>query len=463
MAYAPIIKLEKFTSEKDNTQIWLNDNNMKALQAISYFLQDTTNSWYQSLVTKPQTFQEFKVAFLGYFSNNNSINCLVNTFTTIKQKENEAVITYLECFYKNLRQIQAIQADYFTVPQILNQFIRGLYIDLQATIINARNFEATELEANYAHTVNLENGNRFQNQSRLASSLTNQQWQQEMRACHYCVTRDQLISIKTLITNYKLRIISILTKLPIYDAANISNPNDAAIILTSNLSAFSINLSTAVPTHLSAATEITTTELEIIDDSLSTDFHLLVTPKDTLPNNTATNQKQLITSNILPATVTNDKLLTTIFLFELEKTTPVPLFSEAALDTKPITTMYTNMKVDGHAIKLILNSESAGSIITRQLMDQLCHRVDQAAINGIITPIKVLVIEAIQYQALLEEKEKKPTWEAYQVSWANENHNKLLSILSWDEPEKGKQREKLIWETDNLTWTDNNKPTSNWE
>ncbi|KAG9299993.1 hypothetical protein G9A89_009721 [Geosiphon pyriformis] len=29
----------------------------------------------------------------------------------------------------------------------------------------------------------------------------------------------------------------------------------------------------------------------------------------------------------------------------------------------------------------------------------------------------------------LEEKKEKPTWEAYQVSWADVNHNKLLPIL----------------------------------
>ncbi|KAG9296031.1 hypothetical protein G9A89_011883 [Geosiphon pyriformis] len=79
-----------------------------------------------------------------------------------QQGENEAVTTYLGCFHRNLHQIQAIQTDYFTAPQILNQFIRGLYssilqhvcpmhsADLQATITNARDFEAVKLEANYA-------------------------------------------------------------------------------------------------------------------------------------------------------------------------------------------------------------------------------------------------------------------------------------------------------------------------
>ncbi|KAG9286374.1 hypothetical protein G9A89_014540 [Geosiphon pyriformis] len=88
--------------------------------------------------------------------------------------------------------------------------------------------------------------------------------------------------------------------------------------------------------------------------------------------------------------------------------------------------MYTDARVDGHPIKLILDSGSAGSIIIRQLMNQLGHRVDRAAsariitadgatktpiskiddflfeVNGIMTPIKVLVIEATQYQALVD-------------------------------------------------------------
>ncbi|KAG9295447.1 hypothetical protein G9A89_013476 [Geosiphon pyriformis] len=148
MAYAPITKIEKFTSEKNDAQ-------------------DTTDSWYQSLAIKPQTFQKFKTAFLGYFSNNNSINYLANAFTTIKQGETKAVTTYLRCFHRNLHQIQAIQTDYFIVPQILNQFIHGLCSSLlqymylmhpqtfQNAVTNARDFESAKLEANHAQAINL--------------------------------------------------------------------------------------------------------------------------------------------------------------------------------------------------------------------------------------------------------------------------------------------------------------------
>ncbi|KAG9294588.1 hypothetical protein G9A89_008067 [Geosiphon pyriformis] len=91
---------------------------------------------------------------------------------------------------------------------------------------------------------------------------------------------------------------------------------------------------------------------------------------------------------------------------------------------KPITALYINARVREIDIKLILNSGSAGSIITKQLMDQLGCRIDHAAtawiitadgntkiligkinnfsfkINGIQISTKVLIIEATQYQAL---------------------------------------------------------------
>ncbi|KAG9287863.1 hypothetical protein G9A89_017458 [Geosiphon pyriformis] len=143
------------------------------------------------------------------------------------------------------------------------------------------------------------------------------------------------------------------------------------------------------------------------------------------PNNPETNQKQSLTNNISLATITNNELLAAIFSFKFKETTPVPLFSGAILDTKPIITMYTDAKVDGHFIKLILDNRSAGSIITKQLMDQLDCQIDRTAsakiitangatknligeiddflieVNSIIIPIKVLIMEATQYQALI--------------------------------------------------------------
>ncbi|KAG9288573.1 hypothetical protein G9A89_008445 [Geosiphon pyriformis] len=86
--------------------------------------------------------------------------------------------------------------------------------------------------------------------------------------------------------------------------------------------------------------------------------------KDASLYNWKPNQHKSLTSNISPVTITNDKLLATIFLFEFKEITPVLLFSKAVLDTKLITVMYTDVKIDDYITKLILDSGSAGNIIT---------------------------------------------------------------------------------------------------
>ncbi|KAG9295141.1 hypothetical protein G9A89_006122 [Geosiphon pyriformis] len=397
MAYAPIAKLNNFISEEDNAQVWLNDvekaiaanrwNNAQAMQTISYFLKDTINSY---------------------------INCLVNTFTTMKQRETEAVTTYLGHFHRNLCQIQTIDANYFTAPQILNQFIRGLHSSilqhvcllhpgtLQDAVTCAKDFESTKLEANHTQAVNLvmngsseldsklekfKNSNCGQNQPRLSSS-TNQQWQQKMHICHYCdkqghiqINCHQLLNSESSI---KLNTIS-----------NYLLANDAAINL-STISISSFNLSTNGPNlSVTATGNISTTTANNLSTPNDSDpatkltghqtgscqwnsgtgnpqnpnsqnyLSLLVTPENASPSNQKSTQKQQTrTSNILPATVTNDKLLNTIFPFEFEELSTMSLFSGAALENKPVTIIYTDAKIDGHLIKLILDSGLAGSIIT---------------------------------------------------------------------------------------------------
>ncbi|KAG9302269.1 hypothetical protein G9A89_008760 [Geosiphon pyriformis] len=133
---------------------------------------------------------------------------------------------------------------------------------------------------------------------------------------------------------------------------------------------------------------------------------LLVTPEDISPNNIKPNQKQPLTNNIPPATVTNDKLLTAIFSFKLEKLTSTSLFSEVMLKEKPITTMYMDAKMDSHPIKLILNIDHTAStriIMADKITKTPIGEIDNFPfeVNSIITPIKVLVMEATQYQALV--------------------------------------------------------------
>ncbi|KAG9284301.1 hypothetical protein G9A89_002111 [Geosiphon pyriformis] len=138
------------------------------------------------------------------------------------------------------------------------------------------------------------------------------------------------------------------------------------------------------------------------------------------------NNNQQTKSNIPPVTITKDTTLATIFPFDINNLNTHSLFSGAAINQdKPIMALYTDAKVRRIDIKLILDSGSAGSIITKQFMDQLGHQVDCVAtaqiitadentktpieeidnfpfkINGIQIPIKVLIMEATQYQALI--------------------------------------------------------------
>ncbi|KAG9285989.1 hypothetical protein G9A89_022665 [Geosiphon pyriformis] len=311
-----------------------------------------------------------------------------------------------------------------------------------------------------------------------------------MRVCHYC-------------------------ELLIYDIAatllttDISNANLSANN-TSNLSAIiTIHLSTAAsdnlsaPTNSNTATELTSkqnpkakinpTKLEIVNSIFphnQQDFDNKIQAPDVPSNNPETNQKQLLTSNIPLATITENKSLDVIFLFQLKEPSTTPLFSGAVLDTKLITAMYTDTKVDGHAIKLILDIDCTANariittngvtktpialvgndwlVKTNAVLNWNMQEL-QLSQNGQYTRVPVmcghfkttnLTTPLIEFK----EEEMKPIWEAYQVSWANSKHNKLLPVLSWNDNSKGKQKEELIWKANQVWEIDNDQEELiNWE
>ncbi|KAG9291077.1 hypothetical protein G9A89_012949 [Geosiphon pyriformis] len=129
---------------------------------------------------------------------------------------------------------------------------------------------------------------------------------------------------------------------------------------------------------------------------------------------------------IPPAQIAQNANLSDIFPFEFEANESLFLLSNAAVnEQKAITAIYTEATVEGKLICLILNSGLAGSIITYQLIQQLKQNVDRPAqtvivtvdgmkktlvgeiddfsfsINRITIPVKVLVMNAPQYQALV--------------------------------------------------------------
>ncbi|KAG9287174.1 hypothetical protein G9A89_003022 [Geosiphon pyriformis] len=82
-------------------------------------------------------------------------------------------------------------------------------------------------------------------------------------------------------------------------------------------------------------------------------------------------------TTIPPARIAKNANLSDIFPFEFEANElPFLLSNAVANEQKAITAMYTKAEVEGKPIRLILNSESARSIITYQLMQQLKRNVD---------------------------------------------------------------------------------------
>ncbi|KAG9289286.1 hypothetical protein G9A89_007847 [Geosiphon pyriformis] len=137
-------------------------------------------------------------------------------------------------------------------------------------------------------------------------------------------------------------------------------------------------------------------------------------------------RSNLSNHTIVPAQIAQNANLSNIFPFEFEANESSFLLSNAAVNKqKAITAMYTEATVERKPIRLILDSGSAGSIITYQLMQQLKQNIDRPAqtvivtadgmkktpvgeiddfpfsIDGITIPVKVLVMDAPQYQALV--------------------------------------------------------------
>ncbi|KAG9291637.1 hypothetical protein G9A89_022056 [Geosiphon pyriformis] len=131
-------------------------------------------------------------------------------------------------------------------------------------------------------------------------------------------------------------------------------------------------------------------------------------------------------TTIPPARIAENANLSDIFPFKFKiNESPFLLSNAATNEQKAIMAIYTEAEVKKKTICLILNSGSAGSIITYQLMQQLKRNVDRPAqtvivtadgmkktpvgeidnfpftLDGITIPVKVLVMNTPQYQALI--------------------------------------------------------------
>ncbi|KAG9305085.1 hypothetical protein G9A89_007725 [Geosiphon pyriformis] len=557
MTYAPIAKLNKFTGKENDAQVWLNNiekaitangwNDTRAMQP-TLSLQLNKEKWKQlphiwdasiEICDKSKQLM-LNISQYYKFSINSSVACAVascNMYDTITHAR-DFESAKLEA--NHVHAVNLVMNGSSELDSKLKQFSDLINQKLKGYLADNHIIYQPPQQCN-----NSGNANYFQNHhgSQRCASVTT-------------VKPRLLVPNSELLPKSKSNYLSTNDTVPNLSTTSISNSslsntyNLSTTAISNLLAAASSNLltpttnsntTTKLASKWNSKAEDDTTKLVISDGIRQTNkqnlvsgisgtgaiqnpnfqnyLSLLVIPEDATTNNSKSNQPQTtLTNNILPAMVTENESLTAIFPFKLEETINSPLFSGTALKEKLITAMYTDAKVDDHSIKLILDSRSAGSIITRQFIDQLADGATKTPIgeinnfpievNGIIVPIKVLVMEATQYQALIRnnwlskinaklnwnmqelqlsqngqhtrvpatcdhfkpsnvmsaplvnfEKEKeKSTWEAYQILWANINHNELLPILTWDDNDnKKKQREESIWKTTIDAWNNDRK------
>ncbi|KAG9286057.1 hypothetical protein G9A89_022734 [Geosiphon pyriformis] len=105
-------------------------------------------------------------------------------------------------------------------------------------------------------------------------------------------------------------------------------------------------------------------------------------------------------NTISPAQIAQNASFSDIFSFEFEANkSPFLLSNVAANEQKAITAIYTKAEVEKKFIQLILDSRSAG---TDSMKKTPVREIDNFlfTIDGIIIPVKVLIMDVPQYQAL---------------------------------------------------------------
>ncbi|KAG9295012.1 hypothetical protein G9A89_017806 [Geosiphon pyriformis] len=279
-----------------------------------------------------------------------------------------------------------IEKNYYTAVQVLNQFIKKLrssilrsirpcYLtSLQDAIALARNFESAEQEANHTQAVNLainrtsdinakitqlsekltqkierflarttgtyqplqqrENNNNSRYSQQQNCQQQQQPWRSDPHNCYYCQKPGHIAC------DYRKKIMN----------QNQGNPYQQPRYQQNMVPQYSISQNQP-PLYAQQS----------FDKS---------TPVEGGNIEQISQPSKQTKSNILPATIIEDTILAAIFPFDINNLNTHNLFSRAAINQdKPITTLYTDARVRGIDIKLILDSGSASSIITKQLMD----------------------------------------------------------------------------------------------
>ncbi|KAG9293423.1 hypothetical protein G9A89_009147 [Geosiphon pyriformis] len=458
MTTAYIAKIPEFTGENNDIspQEWLDkvqkagDVNgwiaAKMLKAIPYFLQGTAGEWFENLEEPFENWQAFKDAFLQQFTNNNISITLRNCFRNIKQETSESFIAGLKD--------KLIKKVYLHAPA-----------DLATAIRHAKSYEMTMEEANHTKLLKatLQTNNNSNNNRKDINPYNDTT---KTILDHHPTTNLKIVIIvefqgtgNEIVENYKETNKTGVINVTLHHNNSITNLHHQLIIHQdhkiktvtihqlhnqcsnniSNLYQFShirhhplnnikyqqedwFNITNP---HPKINCRITTTEsIQITSCYLTipeeSDFQQ-TKGEITAPRSNSSNH------TISPAQIAQNANLSDIFPFEFEANESPFLLSNAAVnEQKAITAMYTEAIVKGKPIRLILDSGSAESIITYQLMQQLKQNVDRPAQTVIVTA---------------DDMKKTPVGEIDDFSFSIDGITILVKVLA---------NANLNWETQEL-------------
>ncbi|KAG9300544.1 hypothetical protein G9A89_002422 [Geosiphon pyriformis] len=288
----------------------------RMLKTISYFFQGTAKEWFENLEELFENWQAFKDAFLQQFTDNNTSITLQNCFHNIKQET-------FETFIAGLKD-KLIKKVYLHAPE-----------DLVTAIRHTKNYKMAIEETNYTKL---------------------QQYQQFPPIQQYQpLTQQYQVPAQKLVQHNQ------------FTPQNQFQNNNNRINLNNQLVSRNSGQQRPNYYHIQSSYLIMLEGLDFQQTTLSKGE--VAVPRLNPSNHT-----------IPPAQIAQNANLLDIFPFEFEANELPFLLSNAAVnEQKTITAMYTETEVKEKPIRLILDSRSARSIITYQLMQQLQKTVDRPA------------------------------------------------------------------------------------
>ncbi|KAG9298013.1 hypothetical protein G9A89_018841 [Geosiphon pyriformis] len=435
---AYIAKIPEFNREDIETSLqeWLDQvtkNAARMLRTIPYFLKRTAGEWFENL-------NAFKTAFFEQFTNNNTFITLRNQFCNIKQEFSESVCSHVP---EDLNSaIQHVKRYEMAMEEANCTKLVNLTIGETSSAAEKKIDQLTKKQPQRYQPPQRQNQNNFaplsnnqpqnchyyqQNRSNQCYPPPQQSYYQPPPPAYY-PPRPQYQN------NYYQSVLQPIQQQ--YQQPPIQHYQVSAQKLITQNQFTPQNQYQVNNNRISSNNQLVTqNSTQPRPNCYHTQPNYLTMPEEqdfhhTAPSEgraTAQQQNPSYTpTTIPPARIAENANLSDIFSFEFEANeSPFLLNNVATNKQKAITAMYTKAEVKEKTIHLILNSGSARSIIIYQLIQQLKRNVNRPAqtiiviTNGmkktpvgeidnfpftfdrITIPVKVFVIDAPQYQALV--------------------------------------------------------------